>query len=174
METQTTTRRADPVQIARILKRYYRAADDSAEQDAAVSAYEAETGQPFTDRRGFGCFDYLGQIEQANDAAGHHWFEPASMRFFNSKIAREVFGGCLFVSSERFDSSSPRLYSVRMASDRGHVESVGLDGFQAFQHASTAQIFAKALGKAIKAGAVSWTECRELSIPELRSLAAKV
>lgn len=42
-----------------------------------------------------------------------HWFDPSTMRFFNSRVGALVYGGVYFVSSERYDDNSPRLYSIR-------------------------------------------------------------
>ena len=62
----------------------------------------------------------IGDIRKANKAAGHHWFDPDSMRFFRSRIGSKVYegpGGIYFVSSEQFVGSdwiaAPRRYTVR-------------------------------------------------------------
>ena len=55
-------------------------------------------------------------IKQANRDAGNHWFEPATLRFFRSRVLPTVYqgpGGIYFVSSEQFNDASPRRYTVR-------------------------------------------------------------
>ncbi len=59
-------------------------------------------------------FQNMRQIEYANTSAGHHFFSPSTMRFFRSKVAsRNVINGRYFITSEQFDTSSPRLYTIR-------------------------------------------------------------
>jgi len=70
------------------------------------------------------------EIKQANRAAGYHFFEPSTMRFFRSRVGDTVYGGRYFVTSEQFDWSSPRLYTVRVANDDRTIDDVG--GFQAY------------------------------------------
>ena len=61
---------------------------------------------------------------------GNHFFDPSTMRFFNSRLC----GGCdslgFFVTSERFDAATPRLYTVRRLRIGGEVDTVG--EFQAY------------------------------------------
>ena len=57
-------------------------------------------------------------MKVANASAGYHWFDPSSMRFFDSRLGRTVYSagagaGQFFVSSERFDYTTPRMYTVR-------------------------------------------------------------
>ena len=45
-----------------------------------------------------------------------HWFSSGAMRFFRSRVGENVYqgpGGIFFVSSEQFDDSTPRRYTVR-------------------------------------------------------------
>jgi hypothetical protein len=47
---------------------------------------------------------------------GRHFFSPGAMRFFDSRISRygyQVDATVYFVTSERFEASFPRLYTVR-------------------------------------------------------------
>ena len=82
-------------------------------------------------------FDTIQEIERANENHGHHFFEPSSKRFFRSRIGETVYGGRYFITSEQFDYTSPRLYTVRMARDDGSIETIG--DFQAFRTASQAR-----------------------------------
>jgi len=57
-----------------------------------------------------------------------HWFDPGTMRFFSSRVGQtgwEGPGGTYFVSSEQFDSTSPRLYTVRRQKSGGDIDTVG-------------------------------------------------
>lgn len=81
------------------------------------------------------------EIRRLNEAAGHHFFESATIRFFRSRIAREAFKTrdgtrAYFVTSEQFIASSgeksPRRYTVRRVvlshvtdDNVGHVNTVG-------------------------------------------------
>lgn len=65
-------------------------------------------------------------VERANRAAGKHWFDADTRRFFGSRIGDNLYGGRFFVSSERkgFDTSA-RAYSVRVALDDGEIADAG-------------------------------------------------
>lgn len=57
-----------------------------------------------------------------------HWFDPDTMRFFESKLPRKGFegpGGVFFVSSEKncFDDYT-RVFTVRQLSSRG-IDTIG-------------------------------------------------
>lgn len=70
----------------------------------------------------------MEEIRSANARAGQHWFEPATMRFFRSRVGDNVYEGRYFISSEQFDWKSPRLYTIREIMPNGSIEEVG--GFQ--------------------------------------------
>ena len=71
----------------------------------------------------------IDQAKRAVRAAGGHWFDPETLRYFGSRISSTVYsvpGGCLFVSSEHTGFARlGRAYSVRYVSDAGQVETVG-------------------------------------------------
>lgn len=91
-------------------------------------------------------YQTVQEIRDANEAAGHFWFSPHSMRFFGSRILSGVYGGRYFVTSEkRPDSSDPRLYSVRVVRESGAIDTVGK--FQGYQSASAARAAARKLAK---------------------------
>jgi hypothetical protein len=57
----------------------------------------------------------LCNIKYANAQAGLHYFEPATMRFFQSRVSEMIYegaGGTYFVTSERAPNG-PRRYTVR-------------------------------------------------------------
>jgi len=72
------------------------------------------------------------------------FFEPATMRFFNSRLCAIVPGPperCYFVTSEK-GPDRVRRYTIRLLSESG-VETVG--GFQAYAKRGTAVVAAHRL-----------------------------
>jgi hypothetical protein len=71
----------------------------------------------------------MNEIKRANARAGQHFFEEGTMRFFNSRVGDTVHcgpGGIFFVTSEQFDDSSPRRYTVReFVPATGRINTVG-------------------------------------------------
>jgi hypothetical protein len=82
----------------------------------------------------------IDEIMERNKAAGFHFFEPASMRFFNSRIHRDVYGGSVFITSEE-GPDNVRRYTVREITDRGSIDKIG--GFQAYATRTEAHAAAK-------------------------------
>lgn len=82
-------------------------------------------------------FSTVSAIREANRAAGLHFFDPSSMRFFDSRVLSGVIGGRYFVTSERYTHSDgtaePRRYTVRSMDSAGRIDTVG-----EFQEWSTA------------------------------------
>ena len=94
-------------------------------------------------------FNSVGEIMDANAAAGQHYFEPDTMRFFKSRVLGDLFGGRYFITSERNSGmmgDHPRMYTVREALPNGHIENAS--EFQAFSTAAQAKTFAKRLAEA--------------------------
>lgn len=61
-------------------------------------------------------FSTIADIKAASYAAGSHWFDKSSMRFFRSRIVPKVYsgpGGIYFVSSETSGSENGRRFTVR-------------------------------------------------------------
>ena len=94
-------------------------------------------------------FSTIRQIQYHNALTGHHFFEPSSMRFFNSRIHSDVYGGCIFVTSERSGWNAPRLYTVRKIEEDGGITTIG--GFQAFRSRYAAHAYARETAKELKA-----------------------
>lgn len=75
----------------------------------------------------------IDQVKQLNADVGQHYFKPATMRFFNSRVMSDVFvgtrygvAGVYFCTSERCDwgDGCPRLFSVRwIATEDGEFPS---------------------------------------------------
>ena len=85
----------------------------------------------------------MAELKARNRENGGHWFSPANMKFFNSRIESGVLRGRYFISSERFDENSPRLFSVRSFDEAGEVDTVG--EFQAYRSKAEAVAAVKAL-----------------------------
>lgn len=68
---------------------------------------------------------------------GSHFFSPDTMRFFSSRIQMTPpYKGRVFVTSERMNWNSPRLYTVRVVKPSGHIETIGdFGGFTSRQSA---------------------------------------
>lgn len=69
----------------------------------------------------------MQDVKRANEEAGFHWFDSATIRFFKSRVSYQVIpldDGCVFVSSEK-GPDTQRMYSVRRAYDDGRIETVG-------------------------------------------------
>ena len=82
-------------------------------------------------------FASSGEIKVANRALGHHWFDNDTTSSFSSKLYPEIYGGRIFVSSERdrgvytshgFAQAAGwarRRYTVRIARPDGSIDTVG-------------------------------------------------
>lgn len=91
--------------------------------------------------------DTIAEIERKNRRAGQHFFDSATLRFFNSRIQEFVVGHRFFVTTERHDWGGRRLATVRMIRDDGSIADVG-----EFQQFATPGAALKALNKALAAG----------------------
>jgi len=73
---------------------------------------------------------------------GSHFFSPDSMRFFNSRIqTNPPYKGRVFVTSERMNWNSPRLYTVRVVQTSGDIKTIG--DFGGFTSRQSAHRYAK-------------------------------
>ena len=86
-------------------------------------------------------FNTINQIIAFHESKGLFFFSPSAKRFFSSRIHSEVYNGCVFVTSEKFDWKSPRLYTVRKIESDGSITTLG--DFQGFDTRSKAHTFAK-------------------------------
>jgi len=87
------------------------------------------------------------QLKRIHESNGGHFFSEATMRAFSSRIHSDVYGGCVFVTSEKNRSwryKYPRLYTVRYMDSTGYTRTVG--EFQGFETRSKAHTFAKNIG----------------------------
>ncbi len=82
-------------------------------------------------------------VERYNSQRNYYFFYPETKRFFNSRIQTSPpYCGRVFVTSERMNWNSPRLYSVRVIHPSGSIETVGT--FQGFTTRKSAHDYAKA------------------------------
>ena len=81
-------------------------------------------------------FETIDEVKAANERDGRHFFEPATLPFFRSRIGQNLYGGRYFTTSEQFNSRSPRLYTIREVMDSGAILTVG--GLQQYQSARQA------------------------------------
>ena len=91
------------------------------------------------------------QLRNLHERNGGYFFSEGAMRSFSSRIHSDVYGGCVFVTSEKNRSwryNYPRLYTVRYMDGDGNTHTVG--DFQGFETRSKAHTFAKNLGEWIK------------------------
>lgn len=91
---------------------------------------------------------YIGDVKQRAEAAGSHYFETGTMRFFKSKVYDETYiakdGTTFFVTSEQAQGGV-RSYSVRVMTKDDHITTAG--DFQAYDTLAQARSAAKALAK---------------------------
>lgn len=97
-------------------------------------------------------FTTINEIKAANKARGHHWFDPDSMKFFQSRVGKKVYAGRYFISSERNEGVTwtgngyreydyGRKYTVRKANPDGSIDDVSK--FQQFDTAAQARAYIK-------------------------------
>ncbi len=79
----------------------------------------------------------IADIKRANKALGHYFFEPDTMRFFNSRVGSKVYGGRYFITSEQrepypyrdmsgnLQPATERRYTIREAMPDGSISTVG-------------------------------------------------
>ena len=71
-------------------------------------------------------YERIYDIELENRQNGLHFFDADTKRFFGSRIGKEVYGGCYFITSEHAGfSDTTRRYTVRMALPDGKIETIG-------------------------------------------------
>jgi hypothetical protein len=84
------------------------------------------------------------QLIALHESKGGYFFSDGSKKFFNSRIGSDVYGGCVFVTSEKQSYKHNRYYTVRYMDSTGNTHTVG--DFQGFETRQQAHRFAKKLG----------------------------
>ena len=87
------------------------------------------------------------QLVQINQRNGRHFFSPDSMRFFSSRVHDTVYGGCIFVTSEK-GWDDIRAYTVRAIDNKGNIYTLG--EFQEYSCRASAHAAASRLAKQLK------------------------
>lgn len=98
----------------------------------------------------------VNTIKDAMRAAGSHWFDPDTMRYFRCRVLEEVYqgpGGIYFVTSEK-GPHGPRAYSVRQFT----VNKPSIDTVGEFNGMSRAAAIRMAKGMAAKPLGQQWLE----------------
>ena len=107
--------------------------------------------------KNIGNFRSIAQIRQASFRNGYHWFDTDTMRSFKTKLGSDLFGGCVFVSSEKNDMPymppQPRKYSIRVAMDDGSIQTYAYHCYDSLREAKKE---AKWLSEALKIGTMRW------------------
>lgn len=98
----------------------------------------------------------IGIIKANNLLAGQHFFERATMRFFQSRVFSTVYGGKYFITSE-INPSGEKRYTVREAVDGG--KRIKTHGFFAYRTLSDAKDQARLF--ALVEGERVWYEPRK-------------
>jgi len=66
----------------------------------------------------------MSEVRDANREAGFHFFDPDTMRFFDSRIETRLIDGRFFVTSEK-GPDGVRRFTVRRAMPDGTINTVG-------------------------------------------------
>ena len=90
-------------------------------------------------------YNTMREIKAANEAAGGHWFSKDTMRFFKSIVYNPIYFGRYFITSERYNDRSPRLFTVRFANADGSIDTASK--FQQFSTKRQAEKFIAELGR---------------------------
>ena len=83
----------------------------------------------------------MESVKRASEDRGQHFFSPGATGFFNSRYssyAYKVGDQAYFITSERFSSDMPRLYTIRVCNlTTGRINTVG--EFQEYKTAREAR-----------------------------------
>lgn len=93
---------------------------------------------------------FIEDIQAAHENAGGHFFSEDTKRFFNSRIGEITWTDnklWYFITSEKFDHKSQRLYSVRGWTPENPCNIEQISGFQAFKTRAQAVAFINRLIK---------------------------
>lgn len=97
-------------------------------------------------------FKTIADVRAANQDAGHHFFDRATMQFFASQVESVLYAGRYFVTSEaqpRGNGRGPRKGTVREVNEQGHVSTVG--EFMGYASLVDARERARELARELKA-----------------------
>lgn len=103
-----------------------------------------------------GTYKSISAISNKNYSIGHHWFDTSTMSFFGTRIHSDLYGGCVFVTSDK-QYNGERMYSVRVAMDDGTIHSYA---FVEYDTRAQAHKEGKWLGQALTNGEMGWSNTR--------------
>jgi hypothetical protein len=66
----------------------------------------------------------MDDLKALNAENGGCWFEPASMRFFKTKLETGILAGGYFITSEK-SPGDVRAFTLRSFNEQGDVKTVG-------------------------------------------------
>lgn len=69
-------------------------------------------------------FYTLAEIKAFNKAKGNHFFDLETLKFFNSLIHPNIYGGNVFITSEQYSDETPREWRLRKILDDGSIETI--------------------------------------------------
>lgn len=68
----------------------------------------------------------IDEIKTENRRYGGHWFDKNTLTYFSSRILPTIYGGRIFISSEKDKhSNEPRKYTLREAMPDGSIHTIG-------------------------------------------------
>ncbi len=86
----------------------------------------------------------MADVETRNNAIGHHWFEPGTMAFFDSRVESELLRGRWFISSEQFHASDgtdfPRRFALHQVLGDGAIKTLNIGEDIGLAHRSFASL----------------------------------
>lgn len=83
-------------------------------------------------------------IREYNQSSSGHWFDKDAVRWFRSRFRDKIYKGKYFISSEQFDYSSVRLYTIRIFTiDKGKIRIDTVGEFQEFGSYNQAEKYIK-------------------------------
>lgn len=68
-------------------------------------------------------FKSINQIIATNKKFGGHFFDRDAMKFFKGRVLKGVYGGAIFITSERFRFFD-RAYSIRYCNSVGSIQTI--------------------------------------------------
>tara|TARA_B100001113_G_scaffold306383_2_gene267540 strand:+ start:1004 stop:1318 length:315 start_codon:yes stop_codon:yes gene_type:complete len=92
----------------------------------------------------------IKEIKALNTAQGYKFFSRETLQFFDSVIEDDVFGGCVFITSEQNGYGNPRLYTVRAIQANGRIET--LSDFQGIETLKQALAEARTMASKLSQG----------------------
>lgn len=84
-------------------------------------------------------FANMAEAKKAHKNFGGHFFDREAMKFFNSKVESQLIDGRFFITSERFNDESPKLFTIREIASNGEMLS-DVGNFQEFNSLESALV----------------------------------